>query len=74
MRRQSHDPDRLFRKRQAAGLTMPQLAERAGVALGTVSHAESGQNVSIKTLHLLAQALECEVTELLPAEPETSRA
>lgn len=69
-KRRSHDSDRLYRRRLAAGLTMPELAERAGVGLGTVSRAESGLNVRVPTLRAIAAALNCEISDLMPAETE----
>jgi transcriptional regulator with XRE-family HTH domain len=65
--RQTHDPERIWRKRIEAGLTMPQLAERAGVGLGTVSRAEmAGKAVNVVTLRRLAEGLNCEISELMP--------
>lgn len=49
-----------------AGLSQEQLAARSGVALGTVSRAESGHEVRPGTLHRIAKGLGCEVTELMP--------
>lgn len=61
----------LGRKRQAmrtlAGLSVPQLAERAGLDGRTVRDVERGGNCNTSTLHALANALG--VTWVQYAEP-----
>lgn len=54
-----------------AGLSQEKLAVRSGVALGTVSRAESGYEVRPDTLHRIARGLGCEVTDLMPPEGRT---
>jgi len=49
---------KLLRYRQTAGLTIPQLAERSGVALGTISDAENDlTDFRVSTLVALLTAL-----------------
>lgn len=50
------------------GLSMQELANRAGVAIGTISRAESGHDVWPETLHRIAGGLGCAVTELMAPE------
>ena len=65
------DPLRLRRKRIKAGLTQEQLADLAGVGLATISRAEKigGSPLRVRNLHLIADALGCEVSDLMPVEP-----
>ena len=65
-----HDGKRLRRRRTAKGLTIPQLAERAGLAVGTISNAENGRDVRVTSLRAIAGALDCEIADLMPAETE----
>ncbi len=49
--------------RQALGLTLKQLARRVGVTTATTAQAERGEaqgKVTIATLKMMAQAMECE--------------
>jgi len=49
--------------RQALGMTLKKLAERAGVSKATVAQAERGEqkgNVTIATLKKMAEAMDCE--------------
>jgi len=51
--------------RRARGLTQVQLAERAGIDQGTVSKIERGYDqVSLRTIYALAEALNVEPPEL----------
>lgn len=68
----SQDPARVRRRRTAAGLSVRELAARAHVSTGTISHLENGiYSAEVKTLAAVARALGCEIEELLP--PERSR-
>lgn len=50
--------ERLLRHRQNAGLTIPQLAERSGVATGTISDVENNRSdFRVSTLIALLTAL-----------------
>jgi transcriptional regulator with XRE-family HTH domain len=56
----------LRRLRAAAGLTLAALAERSGVAKGTVSELERGQgNPTVETLFALAYALDVTLADLV---------
>lgn len=46
------------------GLSQEQLAEKAKVSVRTIQRLESGQDVSIETLNLVAGALSVEVKDL----------
>jgi len=61
----------LRRAREHAGLTLTELARRAGVAKSTLSQLESGQgNPSVETLWALCVALDVPVSSLLdPPRP-----
>lgn len=54
---------RLFRV--AAGLTQQTLAERAGIALRTLSLIENGEDTRLSTLYAIAEALDIPLRELL---------
>lgn len=70
-RRLPQDPARLFRRRVRARLTQDQLAEKAGTSKSTISRLENGNAAAeVETLHRIAEALGCDVTELMPVEPE----
>jgi transcriptional regulator with XRE-family HTH domain len=64
---QRFDPDRMKRLRKAAGMTQVQAAAKAGITQGRWSHVESGNqdDVGIVTLAMIADALGCEVQDLL---------
>ena len=50
--------ERLLRHRQSAGLTIPQLAEKSGVATGTISDVENNRSdFRVSTLVALLTAL-----------------
>lgn len=65
--------DRVRDARQAAGLTQQDLASRAGVALRTLNHIESGKEPRIPTLRAIARVLDVPLTELVgnDDEPDT---
>jgi len=69
----SEDPDLLLRKigmrilkrRKELGLTQQELADRLGIATTNIPHLEHGeQNLTIRTLAKLADALDMTVAEL----------
>ena len=68
-KRRRNVPVRLYLKRAEAGLTIPQLAEKTGVAVGTISRAENGGGVRVDTIQRLAEGLGCEIEDLLADEP-----
>jgi transcriptional regulator with XRE-family HTH domain len=64
-----HDPLRLRQRRTAKGLTGRELAAKAGVSVGTISHAENGRMpIRVTSLRAIAGALECEISDLMPAD------
>jgi transcriptional regulator with XRE-family HTH domain len=65
--RLTQDPERIFRKRNEAGLQQKELAARAGITPSRMSRIESGQFAAAPdVLHRLAEALGCPVTDLMP--------
>lgn len=52
--------------RQAAGLTLAQLAERSGVPVSTINDIERGAEPRVITAILLAKALKVSVEKLWP--------
>lgn len=67
---------RLARARQRTGLSQEKVAHRAGLTGNTLHKLEKGitrpgvpMNPKLRTLLALAQALDVEVTELLPPAP-----
>lgn len=57
-------PVHLYDRRIDAGLTTHELAEKTGVAVGTINRAENGGGVQVGTIHRLAKGLGCEVSDL----------
>jgi transcriptional regulator with XRE-family HTH domain len=56
---------RLKRLRQAAGLSQPQLANRAGIPVGTIRSLEQERRVPrLDTASALADAIGCSLDEL----------
>lgn len=59
----------LLRQRSLAGLTQKELAEKAGINIRLVQKYESGEydaeNMTLKSAIALADALGCDVRELL---------
>jgi transcriptional regulator with XRE-family HTH domain len=51
------------------GYTQTELAEHAKVTRATVSRAESGEAVTVHTLHALAKALGLTVQQLMNSSP-----
>lgn len=57
--------------RKRMGLKQSELADRAGLAVGTMFLIEQGrQNLTVKTLVALAQALDCDLHDLLPRDQD----
>jgi transcriptional regulator with XRE-family HTH domain len=68
------DPARIRRKRIEAGLSQPALAAKANVNKSTVYRAENGLcPAEAETLRRLAEALGCEIADLMPPEPAEAR-
>jgi transcriptional regulator with XRE-family HTH domain len=64
---------RIGAARRKAGLSQIQLAEASGTQVSTVFSGENGaQNLSLKTLQKLADALKVDMRELLPGGPLSS--
>lgn len=58
------------RERERLGLSVSELAKRAGIAKSTLSQLEAGSgNPSLETLWALAQALNVQITQLI-AQPQ----
>lgn len=58
------------RKREFIGLSQNQLAKKAGISQATLSALESEtKNPSVETVFLLANCLDCTVSELLGEKP-----
>jgi transcriptional regulator with XRE-family HTH domain len=71
----NQDPRRLRRRRLAARLTVTELAARAGCNAGYLSQLEHGKySASARILGALADALSCDITDLMPPEPDTAGA
>jgi len=52
---------------------MRDLSEKSGVAVVTICDLENGhQSARVTTLAKLARALNCEIADLMPAEPGTA--
>jgi transcriptional regulator with XRE-family HTH domain len=61
----------LRRRRDAAGLSLVELAELAGTAKGTVSAIEAGKaNPTVETVYAVAAALGCTMADLLADTPD----
>jgi transcriptional regulator with XRE-family HTH domain len=63
-----HDPDELRLRRLGAGLNQDDLAELTGLDQSYISLLERGERKrpSAKTLKILAAALGCDITDLMP--------
>lgn len=65
----TQDPRRLRYRRYAAGLSIRELSALAGVATGSISCLENGKYpAGVLTLRALAEALGCEIADLMPEE------
>ncbi|MFJ9895279.1 helix-turn-helix domain-containing protein [Streptomyces sp. NPDC091280] len=63
----NQDPARVRRRRVEAGLSQVSLARRVGVTKGHLSLVESGgRGASPELLGRLANALSCEIADLMP--------
>jgi transcriptional regulator with XRE-family HTH domain len=63
------DKDKLREKRTEAGLTRPALAARTELHETHIYLLETGRRgTTLKTLRLLARALDCDPAELMPDE------
>jgi transcriptional regulator with XRE-family HTH domain len=61
----------LRQRRDAAGLSLAELADLAGIAKGTVAAIEGGQaNPTVDTVYALATALGCSMPDLLAGAPD----
>ena len=60
------NPDELYRRRLAEGLSLPELAEKAGVCAFTIYRVAAGFPVRLGTLRKVARALRCDPLDLLP--------
>lgn len=66
----NQDPVKLSRMRVLAGLSQAQLADKASVSRQHQSAMEAGERgASEEVLHRLAEAIGCEVVELMPDSP-----
>lgn len=71
----TQDPKRLQRRRIQAGLNRRQLAEQAGIHKSTIGRYERGlSNAAPGNLKRLAEALNCEIADLMPPEPDMGNA
>lgn len=69
------DKRKLRLRRIRAGLTQPQLARLAQVHPSHISLMERGdRGPSPKTLNVLASVLGCDITDLMPDEPDEAAA
>lgn len=59
----------LQKKRQEAGLSQSQLAEKARISVRTLQHYEVGyhdiRKAAVETVLAIAEALECDIKEIL---------
>jgi XRE family transcriptional regulator, fatty acid utilization regulator len=66
----TQDRRRLKWRRVAAKLTIRQLSAKSGVSPGAISMLETGRrSAEVGTLAALADALNCDITDIMPAEP-----
>lgn len=67
--RRNQDPERLRRRRVAAGLTVTELAAKAGCSVPYLWQLENGDySASAGMLGKLAGALECKITDLMDVD------
>ena len=59
--------------RAGLGITQKELASKAGVGLSTAASAEKGEEISLKNLIKLAEALEIELADLFISEKDRER-
>ncbi|MCI3271440.1 helix-turn-helix domain-containing protein [Streptomyces cylindrosporus] len=66
----TQDPKRLRRRRIEAGLNKKELAMAAGIHPSYVTWLERGdRGASPRVLKRLSKALQCEIADLMPPEP-----
>ena len=64
------DPRRLRRRRELAGLSLRQLGDRTGLNFNHLSTLENGRHsANPSTLAKIALAVGCEISDLMPREP-----
>ena len=69
------DPDKLRRRRVAAGLNQTDLAQATGIQQSHLSKLERGRsNTTARSLAVIARALDCEIKDLMPDEPKRKAA
>lgn len=72
--RLAQDPVRVQRKRVQAGLAQNQLAARIGISAAQLCRIEKGRSgASASVLARLAEALDCEIDDLMPPEPGSAQ-
>lgn len=59
----------LVRSRHLKAMTQESLSEASGVSLRTIQRAESGENIGLSTLKMLATALEVPVASIVSLNP-----
>ena len=65
MSKSENPGERLQRIRQNAGLTIPELSDKSGVAVGTISNVERGiGDTQISTLQKLCKGLKINISDL----------
>lgn len=58
----------IMQRRRELGLTQEELADKVGVSQKTISKIENGlEELKITALAVIADALSCEITELIEA-------
>lgn len=70
-RRVNQDPGKIWRLRVAAGLSLTELAQRAGISKGHLSELEKpepSRSASPAMLARLAAALDCDIADLMPGK------
>jgi transcriptional regulator with XRE-family HTH domain len=61
---------RLLRRRQELGMTQRELAKKVDISQTNISHIEQGeQNITLRTLWRVAEALDTTVLELMGGPP-----
>lgn len=73
--RLAQDPLRVHRRRVQAGLAQNELAARIGISAAQLCRIEKGRSgASASVLSRLAEALHCEIADLMPPEPTAAMA
>ena len=64
---------KIEKRRRESNLTQTQLAQRSGLARGSIANIESGnQRVTLHTLWILADELDIDIRSLMPTKEEYS--